>query len=184
MMSDRKLTPEQQQLASAFFPLAVSMAKRSGQMSPELEEEMISHCTDILCRAAMRFRPGKASFFTFARHRLRGAITDRIRDIAYLTRHGNRRILEVPFDFGGDRQSMISGIDPGFDRVDVHDACEFLIGFLNERETAVIRSKYQRGTGLRGGSEKLELSGPTCSLIHSTAIAKLRERFKDERKIA
>ena len=181
-MPDRELTPEQRDLAGRYFPLAVGMARRSGQMTPELEEDMISHCASTLCEAAYRFRPGKASFYTFVRQRLRGAIVDRIRSLSQLTRTGKNRPSHAPFDFRGTGESRIALRDSGFSRIDDRDHCEYMVRHLDAREAAVIASKYWRDTGLRGAANQLGISESMCCLIHAAAVEKLRERFWDERK--
>jgi RNA polymerase sigma factor (sigma-70 family) len=71
------LTPEQQQLAARFLPLARALAKPLKMIFTQWKDEFESAACQALVEAARSFDPSRnIQFATFARFRIRGALAD------------------------------------------------------------------------------------------------------------
>lgn len=66
-------------LLAAYWPLALSMARRAGAGSPHLADELESAATGALWEAAATWEPARASFPTHAKVRMRFALLDRLK---------------------------------------------------------------------------------------------------------
>ncbi len=181
-----RLTEEQRGLASQYMPLAESLARQSKRSTVADEEDMTSACFATLCISARDYRAGPATFYTFARRRIRGTVIDRIRDAAPHTRSGkNRRASELAvtqISGSSDRDMTVldymESKEPlPLQRMESSESFEYMLSFLNHRSQVILRTKYQHGAPFAVAAKKLRVSVSTCELIHNQAIKHLRERF-------
>ncbi|QDV34039.1 sigma factor [Tautonia plasticadhaerens] len=89
-MPQLKLTDAQRDLAARYVPLARALARPFQAQLPEIWEEFESAALAALVLAAARYDPERATFGTYARQRVWGALRDARRD------HLSRRAMERP----------------------------------------------------------------------------------------
>lgn len=179
-----RLTEEQQAMASQYMPLAEGVARLKRDAS-DSEDDIKSECFLALCFAASNYRDGMASFYTFARTRIRGAAIDYIRQVGPIRRSGTRRRAEIP-------ESQMARSDDAHGRtldraesrevsagvlVESTDSFDYMLSFLDHRSQVILRSKYQDDQAYDVSAKQLGMTESNCSRIHTRAIEQLRERF-------
>lgn len=94
----KPLTPEQQELAAKYVPMARSLSKSYKEKWPSEWEEFESAAMMALVEAAESFDPGRGvRFSTFARFRIVGALKDVQRRLGHVKRRvdGEHGVMDV-----------------------------------------------------------------------------------------
>jgi RNA polymerase sigma factor (sigma-70 family) len=177
------LTEEQRQLATKFLPLARSLAKPLKLLYEPWRHEFESAACLALVEAARSFDPARnIKFATFARFRIRGALTDVGRKMTLdgweenpdeapgvftLTpsgeEHGRLLLAESPPPVGSESEAI--------------EAVEQLLRKLPKRHALVCRMHYLYGKSQSEIAEGLGCSQAEVTRLHKKALELLSEPY-------
>jgi len=178
---------------SLHMPLVHQVVARFlGRLPPNvLREDLVAAGTFGLVDA-LRKNPSAqdrgAQFDWYARIRIRGAILDELRSQDWLSRRARTRVTA---EHGKDaaRGSAVMALDemPAVFATDPdptphelvesrreHEALERAVGALPAREQQIIRWHYFEGVQFKDIAQKLKVSEPRISQLHSRAVGMLR----------
>jgi RNA polymerase sigma factor for flagellar operon FliA len=160
-----------------------------------------------LLEARRRFDPGRGvRFRTFAYYRVRGAMLDGVRKMAYLPRRAHERLRESSACAAPTAKPVgsLSGLDKVFARVSAslttavplhgsfgQDSPEQALlkqesvtrllqalSTLPDRKRAVLRGHYFEGRSLEAVARDLGISRSWASRLHTAALAELRRALE------
>lgn len=167
------LTREEQALVVAYLPLAGAVARRQSRNLVRYRNEIRSAARMGLIDAARTYKPArKIKFSTWARYRIRGAVSDFKRTI---------RPAEslVPYHEEGNR--IVWGCRPEGDpakRVEDAEQCDRLLSRLPPDDAALIRAIYLEGLSPGEAAEKLGMSLAKAYRVHSRSLRSLSDTFQ------
>ena len=177
-----QLSPEQQELASRFVPLARGMAKPLKLMYPYWRDEFESAACLALVEAARSYDPRKnIRFATFARFRIRGRLMDVGRAMMLVGLEDQEYQPEmVPLTpFNEEHGKVLVANEPpnvGWD-VDAVDAVEHWLKKLPERHATVCRLYYLHGKSQAEIAEACGCSQSEITRLHKRAIDMLSDPY-------
>ena len=178
------LTEEQRQLVSRYLPLAKAMVRRARY--PGLErEELQSSAYMALVEAAQTFDPAKnVNFATFARLRIRGALSDFRRSWLRIcrSRTGRRspmfRRLSTHDELQGEVLAEMASPSDGYD-IDEIEEIEFYFRRLPKPQASACRLIYLDGKSQDEAAALLGYSKSYLSRLHRDALESLSREYKD-----
>jgi RNA polymerase sigma factor for flagellar operon FliA len=179
----------------AYMPLVRKVVGRYvARLPPSVQRD------DLMCAGtcglvdALRRNPDRrrASFLKYVNVRVRGAVVDELRSLDWLSRTARGRLKGtqesgspwpckmIPFEDLSkatlSRLSDDSSPSPleTAEQNDQRDAIRTAISLLHERERVILDLFYFEGVLLKDIAERLGVSKPRVSQLHSRAIAQLR----------
>ena len=175
-----KLTPEQQELASSYMPLARKLAKPMKMHWPIYIEELDSTACLAMVEAAQAFDPERGvKFATFARMRILGALMDARRRIH--AKAVDRPLPNVPRVYryipGMDERSMLMLTSPDPDvgtEIDAIDEVEHWFRTLPSRHAKICREIYLNHMSQTEVARRYGCAKSRISHLHAEAIHLLR----------
>ena len=176
----RRLTPEQQDLAARYIPLARSLSRSVKEAWPLEMEEIDSSASMALVEAAQSFDPTRnIKFGTFARIRILGALRDTVKGFyaqRYVRDMPNARTYHyVPGMEERGLLFMTSPDAPVDEYVDAVEAVEQWFSKLPRRQAVACREVYLRDRTLVQIGAILGCSKSRVSYLHAEALDILRD---------
>ena len=181
------LTEEQRGLASRYLPMAESLAKDVRTKQRIEREELQSTAYMALVQAARTFDPArKVNFATFARHRIRGALRDYLRNViseSWRTETGLRPVAQC-FGPESKRYGRIHGLSaekPVGAEIESIEDVESWLGRLPKTHALTCRLIYLSGKSQDEVAALLGYSRSHLSRIHHEALAWLIDDYNASR---
>jgi len=178
------LNDQQRGLATAYLPLAESMA-RSVKPRRDCEcEDLQATAYLALVEAARNFDPArKVSFATFARHRIRGALRDYVRFLFSDSWRGTEATRPFFRRLGKNSEShgRVIGVQeekPVGANIEMLDAVDFWLRSLPRSHALACRLIYISGKSQDEVADLLGFSKPQLSRMHREALSWLIEDCK------
>jgi RNA polymerase sigma factor (sigma-70 family) len=178
------LTEVQRGLAAKYLPLACAMVRRSGFTKLE-RDELESAAFVALVEAAQSFDPEKnVNFATFARHRIRGALSDFRRSWLRLARNRSAvaspkyRRLSTHDDLEG---AALDEMTAPLDRHEIEETEELESYFrrLPKAQASACRLIYLDGKSQDEAAAQLGYSKAYLSRLHRDALESLSRDYTD-----
>lgn len=180
--SRSRLTPERQQLAVRYMPLARSLARPLKDTHPRAWEEFDSAACLALVEAAESFDETRnIKFATFARHRINGALRDVQRDLFDRVRRTTVRAVRSEHSRRWGQHeggSQVLGLEPDppiGTELERRELVEVWLGRLPAKHAATCRRLYLQGMTQTEAAQSLGYSQSRLSSMHREALAMLRE---------
>jgi RNA polymerase sigma factor (sigma-70 family) len=181
------LTPEQQQLAARFLPLARSLAKPLKMIFTQWKDEFESAACLALVEAARSFDPSRnIQFATFARFRIRGALVDVGRGMGLSGWESDPEdapgvVTLTPYN---EEHGTVLAVNPppvGSEFEDV-DAVEHWLRKLPKKHASVCRMQYLYGKTQMEIAAKLGCSQAEVTRLHRKSLELLSDPYDAEGK--
>lgn len=179
---------ERQALVLAHADLAAWLAHRRARQLPVVVdlEDLRSAAYLGLCEAAAKYDAGRgASFRTYARHRIIGALEDHLRGLDPLTRHGRQAVRDgthqAPHHVPDQDVALESLPDPApaLDTGLLEEARAVLVRGalvrLPARERYILHAYYWRGARNADIARELRLSEGRVSQLRLAGLQRLRQ---------
>lgn len=166
------------ELAGRYIDAALGAAAGFCRAYPSLREDLRAAALLGLSRAAADFEPGRCRFWTFARHRVRGAMLDLLRS----ERPGGYRVRGAPFAVrslgrADGEPAAVVGAEPDpavGSELEGLDEVEGWLRKLPRRHAAAMRRLYVHGDSQAEAAGALGLSQSRLSSLHRESLELLR----------
>ncbi len=160
------MTENARQLAERYLPMATNLARRAAALGGD-PGDMEDAAQFALVEAARTFDPSRCvSFARFARHRIRGALTD--------ARYG-RAGRQIRIDRGHALRLADVPAPSEPDSVEARDAFDHLVRRLPVLHKAVCRLIYAEGLDRIDVAARMGVSRSYITRVHDAAIDRLRK---------
>ena len=188
------LSPEKQELAARYLPMARTLARPSKLDWPAIRDEFESAACLALVEAAEAFDPAcRVEFSTFARHRIVGALLDAKRErVLRGFRNAPEEAPAVMSLFGYHEQNggIVNAIaaPPPAQELDAAEEFERWMRKLPRRHASACRLIYARHKTHEQAAEALGCSPSHVSRLHREALGMFRGTWRtvprDRKKVA
>jgi RNA polymerase sigma factor (sigma-70 family) len=184
------LTPEQQEMALKYIPMARAIARPLRLSWPLEEEEFDSAAMLALCEAARSFDPSyNVKFATFARYRILGALRDVQRALVTagwrLDLENAPSISSLTCDSEEHGSVIGSGPDPPVgEELEAVDFVESWLRRLPSKHAAACREIYVNGKTQGEAAAHLGCSKSRLSYLHKEAIEIISDLWAYEERLA
>lgn len=161
------------------------------------DDKLLSECYKGLMAAARNFRPGRISFFGFAKPSIRGALSKYLRTKDVVKR-GPRETEELP-----DPEEVVEDEDtstvprqpvereatmPAFEQIHIaelwSEVAPLMQNVLTPEERLVLELNFKGGLNLREIGELRGCSRAAMSLVKISALKKLKRRLTAMKRIS
>ena len=183
------LTPDQQNLAAKYVPMAKSLANTLKRAWPNEGDEIESAALVALVEAAQSFDPSRnVKFATFSRYRIWGALRDVQRSLITTGFRSHLKyaptVTSLPYD--AEEHGRVYGCEPDPPVGAEFEAVEFVEAWLRKlpsRHAAACREIYIHGRSQGEAADQLGCSNSRLSHLHKEALALLNDAFAYQERL-